>query len=1267
VAVVGSAQILVRPSFAGFQTANRRQMAAAGQSGGVAYGSGFSREAAKAQGSTFGSKAAGALKKTAAVTGAAVGGILAFSIAKGFGRLNAIEQAQAKLRGLGHDAKSIETIMVSALASVKGTAFGLDEAATAAASAVAAGIKPGKELTRYLKLTADAATIAGTSFNDMSRIINQVTTAGRAQTEDLNQLAERGIPIYQWLAEEYGVTALKLREMVTKGKVDSAVFRRVIEENIGGAALSAGDTTQGAFRNLQASLGRIGANLLSGIFPQLRGGFQAITTALGPFEDKAKIAGNAIGQIIGRAGTGLVGLYDLLVKGDYTGKLRAAFGWAEDDRAIDFLFDLREGVLAVWASFRSRDAGSLGSSFAQLRDVLRELLPPLDQLSGRLPSVERISAGFARTVDFLAEHSGLLKTALLGLAVAFGVYKAAQAANAVVGRNSVIGFGLQIAATLSLTASNFALARSQTAVATTSTAQAVATRRSAVATAAAAVASGAARAASVAWTVAQWALNAAMFANPIGLVVLAIAALVGGIILAYKHSETFRSIVQGAWSGIKVAVDATWTFLRDTVWPGIVGVFSAIGGAATGLWTKYIKPAWDGISAGFRLVGDVIRYVWDGWIWPILDLAGAIITWLAKTAFRVALSFITAQWRLMGAAIKLGYDKLLKPTIDGFWKVVNTARGLISTALGLIRTGWNLTATWVRDKYNVYVRPIVSAFGSVISLLWSTYVSPNLVKIRNLWTTMSTKIKSVYDVTIKPTIDKLKTLIGTVAGAFSTAVTAVGKAWDGLKAKAKSPINFVIDTVVNKGLIGGFNNIARKMGTTQMKTIPWPPKGWREGGSTGDLPANRIAGFVHGNEHVVEDPVVRKTPGGHKTWERLRGLVRKGNVDWIPGLAGYWLGGGVKPVPGGGNRHSGYGWARWAGDFPNPTGTAVKAYKAGVVAAVRTMTGSYGKHIRINHPSNEQTLYAHLSRFLVKSGQRVGSGQTIARVGSTGKSSGPHLHFELAGGGSKISGGGGGGGIVTRVINYVKQLQDKLKSPLAKLKELGTSPFAELAKAAARKISAGLVEKMRKTPGSIVRIITGTDGDGSTGGGSVKGGGLAGIKSAARSLGLNSWNTHRDPQGRSAIDITASGSKNSQLGELLRDNHGKLGLRYVIRRKQIASSNGGWKWRSYYRPAAGDHTHSNHVHASYERGTMHARRGLALVGERQPELINFRGGEQVAANRKQASEIFGGTGPTRIEGTLDLGNGLSGYVTGILVDESERRDTASAHRANLPV
>lgn len=225
-------------------------------------------------------------KRGALVVGGMVATVGALAVGGGISRALNIEDATAKLKGLGHDTKAVEAIMKDALASVKGTAFGLDAAATTAASAVAAGIKPGQELERYLRLTADAATIAGTSMEEMGSIINQVTSKGYAGMENLNRLTERGIPIMQWLQEEYGVTADELQKMVSRGEVDAETFRKAIAENIGGAALESGNTTRGAFANMRAALSRLGLAFVGDGLSGAKTFFNEITVILDGLEER---------------------------------------------------------------------------------------------------------------------------------------------------------------------------------------------------------------------------------------------------------------------------------------------------------------------------------------------------------------------------------------------------------------------------------------------------------------------------------------------------------------------------------------------------------------------------------------------------------------------------------------------------------------------------------------------------------------------------------------------------------------------------------------------------------------------------------------------------------------------------------------------------------------------------------------------------------------------------------------------------------------------
>jgi peptidoglycan hydrolase-like protein with peptidoglycan-binding domain len=81
-------------------------------------------------------------------------------------------------------------------------------------------------------------------------------------------------------------------------------------------------------------------------------------------------------------------------------------------------------------------------------------------------------------------------------------------------------------------------------------------------------------------------------------------------------------------------------------------------------------------------------------------------------------------------------------------------------------------------------------------------------------------------------------------------------------------------------------------------------------------------------------------------------------------------------------------------DFPAPYGTPVQAARTGRVTVARWLEG-YGHTIVIRHSLGVSTMYAHLSAFVVRDGERVAVGQPIGRVGKSGSATGPHLHFEV--------------------------------------------------------------------------------------------------------------------------------------------------------------------------------------------------------------------------------------------------------------------------------
>lgn len=108
---------------------------------------------------------------------------------------------------------------------------------------------------------------------------------------------------------------------------------------------------------------------------------------------------------------------------------------------------------------------------------------------------------------------------------------------------------------------------------------------------------------------------------------------------------------------------------------------------------------------------------------------------------------------------------------------------------------------------------------------------------------------------------------------------------------------------------------------------------------------------------------------------------------------------GPLPAAGEWNQHAGYDFAQWAGDINVPGssdyGNPVRATAAGRVVVVEQWDHSYGWHVKVAKDDRGMNVYAHLSAINVTLGERVDRCELLGRVGSTGNSTGPHLHYEV--------------------------------------------------------------------------------------------------------------------------------------------------------------------------------------------------------------------------------------------------------------------------------
>lgn len=902
-----------------------------------------SDNAGRSIGSRLMGNVSSAIKTTTAVVGALGTAVAAIGIKGGIDRQLNIENAQAKLKGLGNSTETVTAIMQDALGAVKGTAFGLDQAATTAASAVAAGIKPGKELEKYLKLTADAATIAGTSMGDMGSIINKVTTSGKAQMDNLNQLSDRGIPIMQWLAEEYGVSSEALSKMVSEGKVDAETFRKVIEENIGGAALESGNTTTGAFANMRAALSRVGVTMTEWFFPLVKDVFNGVTTILdglndrmGPWADKFAswfqekagpvvdgFAGNVLAQV-----DRIAAAFKVFTTGDFNEEIRLALGADEDSKLVDYLFRARDialevkgGFVAMFAAFQAggsdvtssgfagvmeriglaarwmrdtvvqgvdsittafragaADAEStgfdgfmqrigvgarriqdafktldfsswdnfkkslgptgqqFGSAFESIGDSLVALKPAFKEFMAQLPKIGgsvgvlALAAvnGLAGGLAFLADHVDVIiklmplivagyvawRVASLALTAQSNRLQMAQLAmapvllaNNTLRLTSIILENRQTAARLRQTAATAAETGTTAANNTVQQTGIIARTRAAAATVAQRVATVASTVATKAAAAGQWLLNTAMRANPIGLIITGITALVGGLVLFFTKTETGKKIVAAAWDGIKSAVGFVVDWFQTSVMPALSAAWDAIGAGASWLYDNVIKPVWSGIQAAISISWGIIK--------PIFDAFVGVMTFLGKVFWNVAGLVIGAAWIALQIAFQAGWtiiQTLVFAPLKAAWEAIGAAFAWVwdnviwpvwSGLQTALSAGWN----WIRDNVFSLFKVGVGELGGAFTAAKDT--------AGRAWDNIKSAASTAWNWVKENVFAPFTTGIGAIGEAFNAASDIVGAAWDAIQGAAVKPVNFVIETVYNNGIKKLFDTVAEKLGLSQ--------------------------------------------------------------------------------------------------------------------------------------------------------------------------------------------------------------------------------------------------------------------------------------------------------------------------------------------------------------------------------------------------------------------------------------------------------------------
>ncbi len=1164
-AQAGSAYVEVEPSFDGFvrktATASDKAASRAARNFNSGFESGTNKPGVFRR---IGGGIVRGIGKTVKVAAVGAGTVAGIALVGGF--KSAIDQQHSRdvLSGLYGSMDQAKKMMKDLRKVSQSSSLDYSSYTKAAGTLAYAGVQ-GKDAVKTLKNVGKAISAAGgnnENLNSATDSILKMVNAGKVQLDTLQQLSNSGVPILSGLAKHFGVSISKVNEMASEGKIKLDDVLSVMRKGTGST-----------FQKM-IKAGNKADNSLGNVFKRIKDNvFTSIGAAMVPMLDKitpivAK-AGKALNKWLNGQLKKLPGLMDKL--SNHWREFKQGFAvdlskegskWQKFGSTVRKIFDIFTG---------KGGASGIGSN---IKKLFKNIDPQAfkDLFSGLASTAPLLGSSLSlvgKALGFIGDHAKTIGKILPFIAAGFLAWKAASS---FLGPQSLVGFTLRTAALFASAAATAAntremkrqrLAAAQNSAAmgantatteanTAAQSQGVMARiRQRVATIASTIAQRAAGAAARVAAAGQWLLNAAMNANPISIIIIALIALGAAFVVLWRKSTRFREIVKGAWEGIKKAALAVWHWMKKTLWPGI-------------------KWVWDKISGGFKATGKAISDTWKK------------IKGYFSTAWSWVKGFFKKHWMTI-ASILLGPVAIAATQIYKHWDKIK----------GYFKAAWR----WVKGTF------------------------------KGIWH----GIEKILTDPIGAVKGFLKRQVRGWKNIFSGAKKAIGKIWDGLKNVVKAPVNWVIKHVINHPLISGINALLPGNPIKPLKgfakgTDSAPP-GMAWVGERGP----ELMQFA-GGERIYPAHVSRRM--ADRFGDVAPGFARGGRIPTLPGSTG----------SGKAMAWSGIEWYRpgWRKKLVNVLRQLQsKGWSVLEMMPFDRVDPVHSAHSLHYLPSRGHGNAADISRPGMKGADRVARMLEAMGFGVKWRAPGHfnHIHVDtsllsnLGHGLQKNKGGGGGffSGIFGGLWDKVSGLWDKVSG---KFKD---NKFVQIPIELGKKALSGLWDRAKSLFNPLNWFGGDAEGHGKLGGNVAA---KLKVKSAAAMYGWDhgymwdaikhivrnesSWNPHaRNPSsGAYGLFQALPPSKMNSVGRDWRtnaDTQARWGMRYIAQR--------------YGNPArAWDFWTKHHWYAG---GTRSARPGLAMVGERGPELISMRGGERVFDDRETQRMLGGYNGPGVYVGSIN--------------------------------
>ena len=301
------------------------------------------------------------------------------------------------------------------------------------------------------------------------------------------------------------------------------------------------------------------------------------------------------------------------------------------------------------------------------------------------------------------------------------------------------------------------------------------------------------------------ALNLTTLANPITLIIAAIAALVAAFIYLWNNCEGFRQFWINLWEGIKQAVTTAWnaiTSFLSTAWEPILGIAQTVWGAISGffttLWegiTGVFTAAWTSISGVMNTIWNTITSVWQSIYDTISPLLEAF-RYLFETIFEAIRILIERAFTAVSQKIQEIWNAIvafLTPVLEGIKNVFQTIWTAIQSVVTTVLTAIQGVVTTVWNAIKNAVTTVMNAIKGVVSSAWNSIKS----MISSVMNTIKSVITSIWN--------NVKSAIGSVIGQIYTVIhSGFEKAVGYVKGLASQAFNWGKDLVM--GIVNGIKS-----------------------------------------------------------------------------------------------------------------------------------------------------------------------------------------------------------------------------------------------------------------------------------------------------------------------------------------------------------------------------------------------------------------------------------------------------------------------------